>query len=106
MRCFPILLLLLAEDLNEDLLAAARKGDVAIVKTLLDKGTDVNAKSPYGATPIFFAAQNGHIDVLRLLIERGGDVNLRDTFYGFTAVQRAAAKGNVAVVKLLLDRGA
>jgi ankyrin repeat protein len=42
-----------AADLGEDLLAAVRKGDIAAVRGLLDKGANVNAKSPYGATPLF-----------------------------------------------------
>ena len=52
-----------AADANEDLLGAVRKGDLAAVKTLLDSGANVNAKSPYGATPLFFAADRGNIRV-------------------------------------------
>jgi hypothetical protein len=97
---------LLSDDLNEDLLAAARKGDAAVVKSLLDKGADVNAKSPYGSTPLFFACDRGHVEVAKLLIERGADVNVKDTFYGATALTWASMKGRVDMIKLLLDKGA
>ncbi|MBI1791001.1 MAG: ankyrin repeat domain-containing protein [Acidobacteria bacterium] len=99
-------LALYAWDLNDDLLAAARKGDAAAVKELLGKGANVNARSPYGVTPVHFASQNGHLEVLRILLENGADPNLRDTFYNFAPLARAADKGHVAVVKLLLDKGA
>lgn len=94
------------DDLNEELLLAARKGNVGIVRALLDKGADINAKSPYGATPLYFAASNGHLEVVRLLVERGADVNAKDTFYGITALSSATAKGRAQIVKILIDKGA
>ncbi len=111
MRFFPLLLLLAAcaagaADLNEDLLAAARKGDLAAVKALVGKGADVNTRTHYGVTPLFYAAANGHLEVVRLLIDKGADPNPKDTFYNATAVGWAASKGQVAVVKLLLEKGA
>jgi len=95
-----------AAYLNEDLLAASRKGDVGVVKSLLDQGADVNAKSPYGSTPLFFACDRGHTEVIKLLIERGADVNVEDTFYHATALTWALQKKRAPIVKLLLDRGA
>lgn len=98
--------LLHADDPNEDLRAAARKGDAAQVKLLLDRGADVNAKSAYGSTPLFFASDRGHMDVIKLLIERGADLNAEDSFYHFTPLSWAVQKNRPEVVKLLLDRGA
>ncbi len=95
-----------ADDLNEELLLAARKGNVGMVRRLLDKGADINAKSPYGATPLYFAASNGHLEVVRLLLERGADVNAKEAFYGSTALNSATAKGRAPIVKILLDKGA
>ena len=46
---------LVLADPGEDLLAAVRKSDAERVKALA-QGADVNAKSPYGATGLFFAA--------------------------------------------------
>jgi ankyrin repeat protein len=93
-----------AADANEDLLAAVRKGDLAAVKTLLDSGANVNAKSPYGATPLFFAADRGNIEMVKLLIDRGADVNVKDTFYGSTALTFAAEKERIEILKLLLAK--
>ena len=95
-----------SDDKNEELLAAVRKGDAAAVKALLDQGADVNAKSPYGATGLFFAADRGHAGIVKILLERGADVNVKDTFYGATALTWAVSKQRVEVVKLLLEKGA
>lgn len=96
----------LAQSLNEDFFAAARKGDIAAVKALLDKGVDVNAKTNYGATALSYACDKGHVEVVKLLIERGADVNVKDTFYGEVPLGWALSHSHVEVVKLLLERGA
>ncbi len=95
-----------AQDKNDEFFAAARKGDAAAVKALLDKGVDVNAKTRYGATALSYACDKGHIEVIKLLIERGADVNSKDTFYGEVPLGWALSHGHVEVVKLLLDKGA
>jgi hypothetical protein len=95
-----------AQNTNEEFFAAARKGDAAAVKAFLDKGTDVNAKTQYGATALSYACDKGHVEVVKLLVERGADVNLKDTFYGEVPIGWAADRGHTEVVKVLLDKGA
>jgi hypothetical protein len=94
------------QDQNEEFFAAARKGDTAAVKTFLDKGVDVNAKTRYGATALSYACDKGHVEVVKLLIERGADVNVKDTFYGEVPLGWALSHGHVDIIKLLLDKGA
>ncbi len=109
-RSFFTLVLLLfataafAQSLNEDLLAAARKSDAAAVKSLLAKGADVNAKSPYGATPLFFACDRGSAEVVKILLEAGADVNIKDTFYKSTPLTWAIQHDHAEVVKLLVAK--
>lgn len=93
-----------AQGLNDQLLAAAKKGDTEAVKSLLAKGADVNAKSPYGATPLFFACDRGHTEVVKLLLEKGADVNARDTFYKSTPIIWAAMRDHAEVVKLMVEK--
>jgi len=102
-----------APSAKADALAeAARKGDAAVVKTLLDEGVDVNTKFRYGATALSFACDRGHLDVVKLLLDRGADVNVKDTFYGATplswAVKPAMGRKpqHPEVVKLLLQHSA
>jgi len=91
--------------LDEDLLTAARKGDIAEVKSLLEKGASLEAKSRYGQTPLFFAARNGHEELVKFLLAKGANPNIKDTFYRSSLIASAADKGYTSVVKLLLDAG-
>jgi ankyrin repeat protein len=98
-------------DRADALSAAARKGDVAAVKTLLDEGVDVNTKFRYNATALAFAADRGHVEVVKLLIARGADVNAKDTFYNATPLTWAVSPAqdrrpqHVEVLRLLLAKG-
>src|SRR3954463_8312430 len=96
----------------EQLQDAARKGDAATVKKLLDEGVDVNTKFRYNATALFYAADHGHIDVVKVLLDKGADMSVKDTFYGFTplmlAIEPARKKKpeHTEIAKLLIAKGA
>ncbi len=94
------------ETPEERLLTAARTGDLAAVKLLLEKGVNIESKSRYGQTPLFFAARNGREDVVKLLLAKGANPNVSDNFYKMSMLAAAADKGNVGVVKALLEKGA
>jgi hypothetical protein len=101
-----------AADKADALSAAARKGDAAGVKALLDEGVDVNTKYRYGVTVLTYACDHGHLDVVKLLLDRGADVNIKDSFYGFTPLLLAVSPAqkrkpeHLEIVKLLLAHGA
>src|SRR5947199_4508951 len=88
---------------------AARKGDAAAVKKLLDEGVDVNTKFRYNATALFYACDHGHVEVVKVLLDHGADMTVKDTFYGFTplmlatgpAQKKTPAHGEIA--KLLIQ---
>lgn len=94
------------QELNDQLFEATRKGDVAAVTALLDKGADVNAKFRYGTTALFKAAERGHVAVVKLLLDRGADVNVKDTFYGATAMSWALENNHLDVVRAMLEKDA
>ena len=97
---------LAAQDINEDLMEAVRRGDAAHVEALIVKGANVNASWRYGETPLFFACDRGFTPVVKVLLAHGAEVNIKDTFYGMTPVARAADKNHVDIVKMLLTQGA
>src|SRR5260370_9314460 len=71
-RLIPLLLaaalFLCAADLNQDLLDAARQGDLPSVKALLEKGAALETKTTYAQTPPYLAAMNGHDAVVKSLL--------------------------------------
>lgn len=90
---------------NDELIRAARNGNLKKVKLLIQNGADINAKDNIGRTALIYAARVGHLKVAKLLIDKGVDVNAKDN-YGWTALMHAAINGHPEVVKLLIDKGA
>ena len=85
---------------------AAANGHKAVVKLLLEKGAEPEAKdSKYGRTPLWWAVENGHEAVVKLLLEKGAELEAKDD-NGRTPLWWAAGNGHEAVVKLLLEKGA
>src|SRR5262245_25090088 len=91
---------------NEALWEAARAGDTTQITAALAKGADVNAKSRYDVTALFFAASSGRLDAVKLLVSRGADVNAQDTFYHGTATDMALTNGHADVAIFLVQSGA
>jgi Ankyrin repeats (3 copies) len=99
-------------DKADALSEAARQGDVAAVKRLIDEGVDVNTKFRYGATALSYASDRGDVEVVKLLLDRGAEVNVKDTFYNATPLTwavspaRSRTPQHAEVVRLLLQHGA
>ena len=58
------------------LIFAAREGDMASVKALVESGADVNETSSYGWTPLLVATQNKYYQVGKYLLEHGANPNI------------------------------
>jgi len=84
---------------------AAKSGDVALTKQLIDQGADVAKPDAAGEPPLLIAALAGHPDVVAVLLERGSDIEIRNKG-GLTALHAAAYGGNLDVVELLVSKGA
>ena len=84
--------------------AAAAKGHVDEMKTLIEGGAFVDSSDNGGLTPLFFAVDGGHIDAARLLIERGCDVNLNPICGGNSACI-AVLSDRADMVTVLADAG-
>ncbi len=57
---------------------AAKKGDLAMVKFLLDSGAAIGAKDNKDNTPLHFAVQGGRSAVVTELLNRGANRNVRN----------------------------
>jgi hypothetical protein len=90
------------------LAAAASRGHLEIVKLLLDRGADIDAKSPnFGYTALWWAAWTGKTNVVQLLLERGANccVAARDLF-GHTPLEAAQYANHDAIVSLIQQAAA
>jgi hypothetical protein len=93
-----------AGDTNEDLLTAARAGDLAGVKTAIERGAALEAKTPYGQTALYLSAMNGHEDIVRYLLDKGANTNIRDTFYKAPMLGFVVMRKHWEVAKLLATK--
>ena len=77
---------------------ASCKGDLEIVKFLVESGADVNAKDNEGWNSLMEASYEGHLKVIKYLIENGKvNVNAKDDD-GWTALIRLCLYNNIGGV--------
>src|SRR5207249_1465545 len=75
------------------------------VRTLLERGADVHARSKRGFTALLFAAQQGDLDSAELLLDAGTNVN-EASDDGTNPLLMASASGQEAFLGFLLKRNA
>ncbi len=92
-------------DNGTELCRAASRGDVKLVKTLIDRGSDLNARDRDGLTALMHAAMRGHGLVVDALVEGGADLEARDDG-GRAAIQLAALACRHDAVGRLIVAGA
>jgi ankyrin repeat protein len=84
---------------------AVKAGSDHIVREILGKGADANARDSLDQTPLHWAASSKNLKVATSLILADADVTAKDNF-ARTALHCAVTKGSVPLAKLLLDHGA
>lgn len=92
-------------EINDNLLEAAKSGNVDNVIKYLKKGADVNTTDKDSVSALMFASQNGFLDVVKILVNNGAKVNARPVG-GITALIAAARFDNYEVLDFLIHNGA
>lgn len=92
------------EELEEELILAARYGDKDVVYAILDNtNTDRSCyDTASGNTPLHMAAANGHLDIVDKLLQANAQ-HIKNQA-GNTPLHWAAANGHDQVVNLLLQK--
>ncbi|MEO8561687.1 MAG: DnaJ domain-containing protein [bacterium] len=87
---------------SASLVAAAAGGYLADVRTLVDRGVDVNAGAGYkGSTrALSVAAFGGHAAIVELLLSRGARIDIPDEDRQ-TALDYARRRGDPAIIEML-----
>lgn len=87
------------------LVKAARQGDLATLKSLLDSGADPNRRNGNGDSALIEAVAAGQTGAARALLGAGANPNLTSSG-GRTPLIAAALGGRVEMARLLLAAGA
>jgi ankyrin repeat protein len=89
----------------QNLVYYSYKGDISVVKHLINSGVDVNSINNEGFYAIIQAALNNHKEIVELLISEGANINKvgSDKYDALTA---AAYKGHIDIVDILINSGA
>ena len=90
---------------SEDLVNAARDGDLDDVRGQIAAGADVNLPQADGSTPLLWAAYHSYPEMVTALIDAGADPDAANQF-GITPLLQASRYGDVPVIEALLDGGA
>ena len=92
-------------DLNHKLHCEMMKGQLEMVRLLLNQGVDINHRNEHGNTPLHHAAEEGNEALIHLLLEQGADVHAVNNS-GETVLWKAAHNHKMALIPLLLQAGA
>ena len=83
---------------------AAYGGHIDLMKALLQRGANVNAKDSLDNTPLALAAQRKQVQAVELLLQHGANASI-PTMNGETAFHEAVLAGSVEIVSLILSHG-
>jgi ankyrin repeat protein len=84
---------------------AVRRGDADIVRDLLSRGSDPNARDRHGQTGLMLAAHAGHLIAVQLLLGQGANLNITAKF-GLSALMLAVIAGHKEIAQALAGAGA
>ncbi|KAK6361382.1 hypothetical protein TWF730_005115 [Orbilia blumenaviensis] len=87
---------------------AVYRGLLDVAKLLLKHGARINARDPWGETPLhwaLYAPIETRKEIVTLLIENGADLNMQDN-QGQAPLYEAASMGHLEMLELLVKHGA
>lgn len=84
---------------------AATKGQLAVVKLLVDKGADINYQHPISKNTAFhMAAFGNYTEVVKYLAEKGADINIKMRA-DVSLIRAIRDEGNTKMVEFLTSLG-
>jgi ankyrin repeat protein len=83
------------------LCSAAARGDLALVKHLVENGTSVNSRDYDQRTPLHIAASEGFLDIVQYLISKDADMDATDK-WGNTPLHNAGSRAHHEVYEYMV----
>lgn len=99
------------DDIDWDLIEAAKVGDIQRIENLLKQGADIETRD-YDVdddteyTPLHHACEQGRQEAVELLVSKGAKVDTQTSTKGRTPLHYACMAGHLGVVKFLKEYGA
>src|SRR3990167_9273172 len=90
---------------NTALHVAVEEGNKSIVKFLIEKKANLEAKGKNGNTPLSLASFKGHESIVKFLIEKKANLEAKGK-NGNTPLSLASFKGHESIVKFLIENNA
>lgn len=90
------------QELNNQLLAVAKSGDLKHAHYLLEKGAQPNLYNEHGLTPLHLAVDNNNITVAQALLLADADPNIVNPNTGWTSLHYAVYLNRLEMVFLIL----
>ncbi|KAM3932561.1 kinase D-interacting substrate of 220 kDa isoform 3-T3 [Leptodactylus fuscus] len=87
---------------TQNLLSYVEEGNIAALKTLLEKCKDVDERNENGQTALMLAAEQGNLEIVQELLQKRANCNLEDVD-NWTALISASKEGHVEIVRELVD---
>lgn len=91
------------QELMEQLMSAAQKGDDETVKKMFARGVPPDSYLNKSNTPLMEASLKGHLSTVQLLVNRGANVNFQHSDTGFTALMIAAKNKRPEIVFFFVE---
>lgn len=89
---------------NEELMEACEKGELEKVKSIIEKGIDIDLEYN-NWTPLTKASEKGHLNIVKYLVENGAKIN-KENGHDWTALISASKEGLLEIVEYLIEKGA
>lgn len=96
---------LISDEGASPLHLAVSRGQVEVVKKLLEKDAKIDVQTKEGYTPLHLAMIKGDINIFTILIEKNPNINTKSKD-GKSVLHLAASRGAFSIVERLLNMGA
>lgn len=82
------------------LCVAISKGDIDLVKKLVEYGADINDKIQRGITPLMMATRYQNVEMVKFLLSKGAKLDVKDD-NGKTALDHAKSINATEIIQIL-----